>query len=346
MRKLITFPDQRKFRQFVDRLPKGMKNRCHVFPRMHMVSMDMKDYNRLKARISSVSATKGVTVEDDRPYNVHARDFIPWGIKRVNAPQVWPILRGSGVRVGVLDTGIDRTHPELSARVKGGVDLVEGKNPFLDLNGHGTHVSGTIAASLNKEGVAGVAPDVSLYSIRAFGADGSAFTSDIIRGINWAIENKMDVLNMSFGSQQGSVAEKRAIQTAYQAGIFMVASAGNSGGGVDYPGRYPEVVAVGAIGKNNRVPAFSNRGKYLDFVEPGVKVLSTWPGGSFRRLSGTSMSAAHLSGIAALYRARYRGRSPDEIYQLLKKASVRLSVPKSSQGLGLVVLTPLVKKRA
>ncbi len=343
VRKLISFDHDQELKEFWQRLPRSIKKRCRYFPRTKTVCMDSKDFSRIQNQVTQLSK-KQITVEDDKVYKLHS-ETIPWGVRKVGALGVWRRVQGSGVRIGIIDTGIDRSHPDLRGRVTGGVNVMGSGSPFIDRNGHGTHIAGTIAAALNGSGITGIAPGASLYAIKAFGADGTGSSADVIEGIEWAIENSMDILNMSFGSGQGSRAERNAINAARDAGIVMIAASGNSGGSVDYPARYSGVIAVGAIDIRNRVPAFSSRGRGLNFVEPGVNILSTWPGGGYRKLSGTSMAAAHLTGIAAIFLAYYKKLSPAGLFRLLKRSAATLSVPRGRQGNGVVTLKYLGRTR-
>lgn len=236
-------------------------------------------------------------VEDNITVKVHAeeiKDEIPWGIEYMDIQRLWKRGMGEGVNVGVIDTGVSRNHPDLKGQVAGGVEFVKGK-----MGGHGTHVAGTIAAALNERGVVGMAPKVQLYDVRVFNADGTAKMTNIIKGIDWSIRNGMHVINMSFGGTQPSEALSRMIRNATKAGIVMVASAGNNGGAIEYPAAYKDVVAVGALNKEGNLADFSSRGK-LGAKAPGVDIYSTWLDGKYRTLSGTSMAAAHISGLAAL----------------------------------------------
>lgn len=244
------------------------------------------------------------TVSDNITVKLHAAaatDTIPWGVEKIGAPGYWDRTKGEGIRVGVLDTGISRKHPDLKGQVKGGVVLA---GPGAGKNGHGTHVAGTIAAIMNNKGIVGVAPAVELYDIRVFGADGSAQAADIVDGINWAIENKMHIMNMSFGTSEDSPAIRHAVSQAAKAGIVMVASAGNNGGAIEYPAAYRQVISVGAINEKGELAEFSSRGRRLNTVAPGVAINSTWLKNSYRVLDGTSMAAAHVSGLQALRMSR------------------------------------------
>ncbi|TRZ87279.1 MAG: hypothetical protein D4R88_09520 [Methanosarcinales archaeon] len=156
---------------------------------------------------------------------------ITWGIARVKAPEAWNNSTGKNVKIAVLDTGISNSHPELT--VSGGINLI-GKsknNKWNDDNGHGTHVAGIIAARNNTIGIVGVAPDAQLYAVKVLDAYGSGYISDVIEGIDWAVQNNMDVVSMSLGTATYSQALNDTSANAYNAGIILVAAAGNSGDG-------------------------------------------------------------------------------------------------------------------
>jgi subtilisin len=234
-------------------------------------------------------------VEENLTVKVHGepKEEIPWGVNYFHVKKRWKKGMGQGIRVAVIDTGIDRNHPDLKGQVKGGVRLVKGP-----LNGHGTHVAGTIAAV--GKGIYGIAPAASLYDVRAFNSKGTAAVSDIIKGIDWSIKNNMQVINMSFGMPESSKALERIVEQANRSGITLVASAGNNGGALDYPARYAGVTSVGAIDENGKLAQFSSRGAGMKKTAPGVNIFSTWLGGGYKTLDGTSMAAAHISGLAAL----------------------------------------------
>lgn len=237
-------------------------------------------------------------VEENVTVKVHAEkeDTIPWGVASEGGERLWNKGKGKGVKVAVIDTGIARNHSDLKSRVKGGIRLARSRK----LNGHGTHVAGIIAASLNHWGVVGVAPEADLYDVRAFRSDGTANLSDIIKGIDWSIQNGMHLINMSFGMSESSEALSRVIKRARSHGITMVASAGNNGGVVEYPARYSDVIGVGAVDQKGNLADFSSRGKGLNKKAPGVGILSTWTQNGFKTLDGTSMAAPHITGMFAL----------------------------------------------
>ncbi|HEY2093124.1 MAG TPA: S8 family serine peptidase [Thermoanaerobaculia bacterium] len=214
----------------------------------------------------------------------------PYGITMVDAPQVWPVTKGKSlgngapINVAIIDTGISYDDTELAAAYKGGFNELTGTTDPRDDNGHGTHVAGTIAAAMNSDGVVGVAPEVSLYSVKALDACGSGAVSKILNGIDWVIQKKLEVggnwiMSLSLGSDSASTAEATAFQNAYNAGILTFAAAGNGypdSVGLSYPAAYSTVVSVGAIDSTGTVASFSQRGADLKVVAPGVSVLSTF----------------------------------------------------------------------
>jgi subtilisin len=238
---------------------------------------------------------------DDDPVATTFAQTLPWGVDRIDAEKVWPLGNNANpVKVGVIDTGISTSHPDLLVNIKGGVNTISSWRSYSDDNGHGSHVAGTIASLSNTQGVIGVAPQADLYSIKVLDSRGSGYYSDIIEGIQWAINNKMQVINMSLGGSANYTPLHDAVKAARNAGIVVVAAAGNSGGTVSYPAAYAEVIAVSAIQQNNNIASFSSRGSQIDLAAPGVSIYSTYKGKNYATLSGTSMAAPHVAGAAAL----------------------------------------------
>lgn len=268
---------------------------------------------------------------------------IPWGVKRVNAYKAWDWTTGKGVKVAVIDTGIDYNHPDLAKNYAGGYNAVDNSKTPLDDHGHGTHVSGTIAAVKNLNGVVGVAPDVKLYAVKVLDSKGFGQYSWIIDGIDWAVKNKMSVVNMSLGGRVGIDALKAAIDAAYKAGVVIVCAAGNDGGSVNYPAKYPGAIAVSASDWSDKIASFSSRGPEIAFISPGVNIYSTYKGNTYKTLSGTSMASPHVAGLAALV-VSMGITNPDEVKQALIKAAVKLpGLKDTEQGNGLIDASKLVK---
>lgn len=223
----------------------------------------------------------------------------PWGVTKIEAPTAWSASRGTGVKVAVLDTGIDRDHLDLKDNLAGGYNTIVTWRTWDDDNGHGTHVAGTIAAVDNTVGVVGVSPQARLYGVKVLDRRGYGYLSDVIEGLDWAISNKMQVVNLSLGGG-GNDSFHQAIQRTVAAGVVVVAAAGNSGGAVIYPAAYPEVMAVSATDQSNTITSWSSRGPEVDLAAPGLAIPSTWNDGFYKEGSGTSMATPHVSGVAAL----------------------------------------------
>ena len=239
----------------------------------------------------------------------------PWGVDRVDSEEAWhdaTSITGSNVKVAVLDTGLDMSHPDINEAW--GYSVV-GRDPLTydDKNGHGTHTAGTIAASDNGFGVIGVSPDVDLYTIQI--SKGSRLSTDnIIAGIEVAIKGPdgiypdvagdtgdgADIFNMSFGGGFSN-AEKDAIDKAFGYGVLLIASAGNDGCDcANYPAYLDNVVAVASTTSSDSLSSFSNFGSWVDVSAPGSSVYSTYKGDAYATMSGTSMASPHVVGVAAL----------------------------------------------
>ncbi|MGE5293613.1 MAG: S8 family serine peptidase [Solirubrobacterales bacterium] len=229
---------------------------------------------------------------------------LSWGVDRIDADLAWPAGNtGKGVKVAILDTGIDYDHPDLV--IAGGVNFVgtrDGSTAPSDWNdnhGHGTHCAGIVAARNNTIGVVGVAPDAALYAVKVLSDNGSGYTSDIIQGLDWCVANGIKVVSMSLGGT-GTTSMKAACDRAYASGVLLVAAAGNSAGAVMYPAAYTSVIAVSATTSQNQRASFSNYGPQIELAAPGVSIHSTYKNGGYAYMSGTSMACPHVAGAAVL----------------------------------------------
>jgi thermitase len=226
-----------------------------------------------------------------------------WGIRRVRAPQAWRTSPGWGARVGVVDSGVDASHPDLRGKVAAQRDFAAGDGRAEDLVGHGTAVAGVVAARVNnREGIAGACPECELVVAK----DGDEYPelAATVRGIYWATRQGAAVINISSGGTEDYAPLSRAIEAATERGVLVVASAGNFGGDggnpTVYPAAYPGVLSVGATDRSNRLAYFSSHGPWLDVVAPGVNTPTTVPGGGYAQASGTSFSAPLVAGVAGL----------------------------------------------
>ncbi|WP_409273272.1 S8 family serine peptidase [Neobacillus sp. SCS-31] len=244
-------------------------------------------------------------------------------------------LTGAGVKVAVIDSGIS-AHGELV--IAGGVSTVDYTASYEDDNGHGTHVAGIIAAKSDGKGMVGIAPDVKLYAVKVMGADGNGTLVDVIEGLDWAIANGMDIVNMSLGTPSNSRVLHSLIDTARQKNIIVVAASGNESTSVSYPAKYDNAVAVSAVDSAKQFASFSNFGPEIDFAAPGVGIVSTYPGNRFARMSGTSQAAPHVAGLLAGLKQKYPSQTAGELIETLKLYTEDLGSPgvDSLYGNGLI----------
>lgn len=243
-----------------------------------------------------------------------------WGIDKIKAPFAWNSgYTGKGIKVAVIDTGVG---PHEDLLTSGGVSFVPYTSSYADDNGHGTHVAGIISAENNSLGTVGVAPDADIYAVKALDRNGSGDMSNVIKGLDWAITNKMDIVNLSLGSTAGSIALKSICDKAYNSGILLVAAAGNNGfkGGSDnvlYPGKYSSLITVSAIDSSNQHPYFSSYGSSVDVSAPGVDIRSLYLNNKYEKLSGTSMATPYATGVLALLKQANPLSSVTQITSLL-----------------------------
>lgn len=262
--------------------------------------------------------------------------IIPWGIYATGAYLSNAVsANGNSVKVAVFDTGI-ADHPEL--RLAGGVSFVESNLSYLDEFGHGTQVAGPIAAIDDDKGISGSTNNAELYSVKVIDAEGTGYVSAVIQGLEWAVENGIQIINLSFVVKNHSELLQEAIQLARANGILIIAASGNTGLGesnVQYPGAYPEVLAVGAVDKSHTRASFSSTGAGLNMVAPGSDILTTNQYGGYSVTSGTSIAAAHVTGAAALLWSQMSALTNDEIISLLLNTSTVLG-DSSEYGNGLI----------
>ena len=228
-----------------------------------------------------------------------------WPLDITNIPDVWETSTGTNITVAVLDTGVDLDHPEFRDRIVEGTNFAYPGVAPEDINGHGTHVAGIIAASKDDQGVTGVAPDTRIMPVKVLFDNGFGLMSSVISGIRYAAKKGADIINLSLGGRSGSPALRDALEFATKKGSLVVMASGNSSGKSPiYPAAYASEfgVAVGAVDESRQMTWFSNRAgdSEISYVTaPGSSIFSTVPGG-YAKKSGTSMAAPHISGVAAL----------------------------------------------
>lgn len=256
----------------------------------------------------------------------------PTGIAMVEALEVSDEFV-SNQKVCIIDSGYDRGHPDLPPEGDTLDGTTNGAGPwYIDGDGHGTHVAGTIAAiGGNNQGVVGVNRNgkLNLHIVKVFGDNGDwAWSSTLIAAANACIANGSTIISMSLGGPGYSSAEESAFESMYNNGVLIIAAAGNNGSSnYSYPGSYGSVISVGAVNSNKSLASFSQRNNQVDLVAPGVGVESTYPGGRYRSFSGTSMATPHVSGVAALVWSHFPSRSAREIRQALESSAEDLGPP-------------------
>ncbi|WP_017211458.1 S8 family peptidase [Clostridium beijerinckii] len=275
-----------------------------------------------------------------------------WDISYTEADKAWPLIKQKReINVAVLDTGVDYTHPDLKNRVlkSKGYNFVDNNSDTMDDNGHGTHVSGIIAANANDNiGIAGIdgTLDVKIIPIKVLDSNGEGDINDIVKGIKYAADNGADIINLSFGANEKSKLIAEAISYAKSKGVFVVAAAGNDNEDSDNISPAGDgAFTVAAMSYNYKKASFSDYGNCIKVSAPGVEILSTVPG-SYEAWDGTSMAAPVATGIAAMVKAEDPNLSPSQIEDVLDStAKDIMSKGKDKQsGYGLIDAYNAIKK--
>jgi len=259
---------------------------------------------------------ESVRVEDGRNLQFFGQS-VPYGIDMVKAQEVWQqhSVRGQGVKVCVMDTGLYRQHSDFQSSNLSGYNGREAVTPWsADGEGHGTHVTGTIAASDNNAGVVGVAPDCEIFTVRVFDNNGNFYGSDVVAAAEACQAAGAKIISMSLGGPSYDFSEKRVFDNLFDDGILPIAAAGNDGtDDYSYPASYPKVMSVAAVNSNRNHASFSQYNDRVDIAAPGVNVRSTWNNGRYSSISGTSMATPHVSGVAALLLSKKPDATPTQL---------------------------------
>ena len=279
-----------------------------------------------------------------------------WHITDMNVDDVWDTTKGSAdVLVAVIDTGLDKTHPDLqNANIRDGLDAVYSGTCTKDYEGHGTSTTGLITAVMdNGIGIAGIAPNVGIVPISVMDNSGNMYSSYVITAIRAAADASCDVINMSLGSSTYLSEFNSAVQYAYDKGCIVVASSGNTGTNIiNYPASYDHVLSVGSIDSNNVISYFSTYNNYVDVVAPGEQVYTTTSyekdSAYYSYCSGTSFSSPCVAGVAALVKSIYPNMTPDTFESLVRSTSSDLGAQgyDSYYGYGLINAQALLQQQA
>ncbi len=288
-----------------------------------------------------------------------------WGVKSMNTESAWDLTLGENVVVAVIDSGVNRTHPDIQQNIwqnvseipnnnidddnNGFIDDVYGwsfassSNDTGDIGGHGTHVAGSIASVLNNgEGIVGVAPGAKILPVKGLTDQGFGYNSDLAASIIYAADMGADVINNSWGGSGQSQAIADAMRYAYSQGVSIVSAAGNENSPASrfFPAGYPETITVSALDAFNARADFSNWGMKLDVAAPGVDILSLLSGdmdtsnvdqenivnGNLWRANGTSMASPHVAGLVALILSRNPNLAPEQVRYILRNSAVDLDI--------------------
>lgn len=258
---------------------------------------------------------------------VNTNELNQWNLQSLGVDNEKSVSPSEKVKVELLDSGVSWSN---DINVKYRENLIEddiGINPlYEDYSQHGTGMAGVICAKDNGEGITGVNPNVDLYSVRALDNNIQAPLSRIIQGIYWGIDNDMDIINMSFGTNTNSSVLRTAIKAAHDKGIVLVAASGNDKEkGVQYPAAYPEVISVGSQSASGEISEFTSIDENLDVIAPGENIESTGIFGTINGSDGTSIATAQVTGIASLILEKDKSKSPDFVKDLILKSSKKIS---------------------
>lgn len=298
-----------------------------------MVLFHIPDRRSVPAVVNILAGESGVIMSQPNfYYNSLAGENPQYGAVKIGADAASGATTGRGITVAVVDTGVDYNHPALKDKVAQKADFVSADMSGFTGESHGTSVAGIIAASpVEDGGMSGVAPGVRLIAARVCWADSAGgskavcSSEKLAKGIDFALSNNAQVINLSVGGPRDALIAA-LIQQAYGSGVTVVAAAGNGGvkGKPVYPAAMREVIAVSATDANDKLYSLSTRGDYVDVAAPGVDILSPAPGGAWQMESGTSQAAAHVSGAVALILQDYPELSPFQIKHLLESSAVDL----------------------
>ena len=249
-----------------------------------------------------------------------------WALADIHAYEAWDITTGGSITIALLDTGVSRSHPDLSSKLLQGYDFYNNDNDPSDDEGHGTYTAGVAAASSdNGTGIAGICWGCKILPIKVLGSRGQGDDATIAQGVRWAVDQGARIISMSLGGPDDTDVMRDAVQYAHERNALVIAASGNGqaeGNAPNYPAAYPSVLAVSATNSNDGVTGFSTTGSFVDIAAPGVGLWSTiWrrdQGDSYGVENGTSASCPHVAGAAALALTLRPDLSADQLAELLE----------------------------
>jgi subtilisin family serine protease len=329
-----------------------------VFARVAALDVEAAEFPALKGSADRRSAEalvnalkRNPNVVSVEPNLIYTATFTPndpglsqqWAWNTIQAFGAWDTTQGStGTAVAIVDTGIQRDHPDLSAKILPGQDFVDGDTAPDDGHGHGTHVAGTVAAETNNAtGGAGLCPDCRLLPVRVLNNSGSGTLVNVANGITWAADNGAKVINLSLGGGGSSTLEN-AVNYAWNKGVFLACAAGNSNTSTpSYPAGYANCFAVASTTSTDARSSFSNYGGWVEVAAPGSSIYSTWIGSGYNTISGTSMATPHVAGLAGLLASQ--GLTNAQIWQRICDSADRIAGTGTSWSCGRINADRAVK---
>ena len=281
---------------------------------------------------------------DNADCSTHPSQRPSWGYERIGADEVEP--DGSGVDIGILDTGIETGHCTLN--VAGGRNFTDSVRPddYEDRHGHGTHVAGVASALDNDLGVAGVAPNANLYAVKVLDDNGSGRYSTLVAGIDWCMSNGVELISMSLGGESSSSTVDEAIEKAHSEGHLLICAAGNNGNDgaescseetMTYPATHEDVIAVSAMDEDDSLASYSSVGSAIDLLAPGTAINSTYIDNTYAEASGTSIACPFVTGVAALvWQGRTDESNRNEVVRSILSETAEDVLEACAEGNGLV----------
>ncbi len=296
----------------------------HGITKIDQFEVGSRTYTIVEGKKSQMGLFQSVEevlyIEEDQPLSIVNQEqgltasALPWNLTAIEADRL--LGERCDCKIAVVDSGI-ASHSLLNNQVKKKVTFMNGRETIGQAeddssDSHGTHVAGIIAGRSDGTRFAGISQDAHLYIVKALDKDGNGFISDLIKSVQWAMNEQVQIINLSLGTERSSQSLTSVLRDAYNQGVIVIAAAGNEGGAVEFPANSPYTIAVGAVNQNARMQSWSAYGPEIDIFAPGVRILSTAKGNQFLELSGTSMAAPHVSGAASKLLPLYTGRHSGE----------------------------------
>lgn len=276
------------------------------------------------------------------------KQSIGWQVSCFNLPEQWKYTQGEGVKIALLDSGVELTHPDLADNLLPGMNILNPNKPPMDFCGHGTHVAGIIAAENNEMGIIGISPAAKIIPVKVLDDLGIGDMVNVAKGVRWAADNGADFICMSLGCGKPMQQLKKAIKYAASKGVVCFCSAGNYATNLLFPSRYKECISISCVDETFAISKMSCVGEGLDFFCPGVDIVSCVPVNSYALMSGTSMACPFLCGVCALLLSYVRKhnidivlRTADDYRNLLKTYTIPITDKEHNgkkffQGFGII----------